>query len=129
MPNHIPSLYVGPSTLGGRGVFTNEEIPAEAAIELAPVIVLSAEDRIAIHGTALHDYYFIWEKTKAAIALGYGGLYNHAAQPNADFYMDYEQRTINFFALRTIAAWEEITINYAEGGDVRTKLWFTPKKA
>ncbi len=130
MANHIPSLYIATSRLGGRGVFSSEPIPADSPIETAPVIVLSEEERALIHQNRLHDYYFVWETTGAAIALGYGGLYNHAKDPNTDFYMDHEALTINFFALRDIAAGEEITINYSESAEegVHTELWFAPKK-
>ncbi|MEM8582959.1 MAG: SET domain-containing protein [Bacteroidota bacterium] len=115
----IPSLYIKPSPISGRGVFTAEDLPEGAAIEIAPVIVLSKADKAAIHQTILHDYYFNWgEDGRAAIALGYGGLYNHAADPNADYYMDFDGQTINFFARRDISAGEEITIDYGD------RIWF-----
>lgn len=115
----IPSLYINTSPISGRGVFTAEALANGAAIEIAPVIILSKADKDIIHQTHLHDYYFNWgENGLAAIALGFGSLYNHAADPNADYYMDFEGRTINFFACRDISAGEEITIDYGE------RLWF-----
>lgn len=119
----LPHLYVAPSPLGGRGVFTAAEIPAGTIIELAPVILLSAEDRTTIHETHLHDYYFQWDGDQAAIALGLGSLYNHNDEANADFELDYEFRQIRFAALRTIKTGEEITTNY-RNGDPEMKLWF-----
>ncbi|MEL6392999.1 MAG: SET domain-containing protein [Bacteroidota bacterium] len=115
----IPNLYIKPSPISGRGVFTSISILSGSTIELAPVIVLSAVDKETIHRTALHDYYFNWgEDGQAAIALGFGGLYNHASDANADYYMDFEGLTINFFARRDIAAGEEITIDYGD------RIWF-----
>ena len=119
---HLPFIYIRPSPLGGRGVFTAEPIPAGTVVELSPVVVLSAEDRAAIHETRLHDYYFIWEGDGAALALGYGSLYNHAAEPNLDFEMDYDFLQIRFTALREIAAGEELLIDYLTGGG--EELWF-----
>jgi len=116
-------LYVAPSPLGGRGVFTPEEISAGDIIELAHVILLSAEERTVVHETTLHDYYFQWDGDRAAIALGYGSLYNHADKANAEFELDYEFEQIRFIALRKILPSEEITTNYRVG-DKEMKLWF-----
>ncbi len=119
----LPHLYVAPSSRGGRGVFTAEELPAGTIIELAYVILLSADDRQAIHKTKLHDYYFQWDGDRAAIALGYGSLYNHSEEPNATFELDYPFEMIRFTALQDIAAGEEITTNYRVG-DASMDLWF-----
>jgi len=106
-------------------VFTGAEIPAGAIIELAPVILLSAEDRAAINETHLHDYYFQWDGDRAAIALGLGSLYNHHEAANASFELDYEFKQIRFVASRTIQSGEEITTNYRSGAP-DMKLWFKP---
>lgn len=119
----VPFLYLKPSALGGRGVFTAREIPRGSLVELAPVIVLDRVDRQAIHDTHLHDYYFVWEGESAAIALGYGSLYNHSGAPNLDFEMDYDFRQIRFTTLRDIVAGEELCIDYTSGDD-REELWF-----
>lgn len=124
---HIPSLYIGPSPRGGRGVFTSEDIEAGSMIEISPVVVLSAADLKLIHQTHLHDYYFMWEDGRCAIALGYGSLYNHASEPNADYGMDFDDHSISFYAIEPIEAGEEITINYIVGGDEQEELWFVEK--
>lgn len=126
MSMHIPGLIVAPSAIAGRGVFTSIPIEAGDTIEVCPVIVLPAKDLSAIHGTFLHDYYFLWEDGQCAIALGYGSLYNHSANPNAEYYMDYENTAITVYSLRPIAPGEEITISYTDDGDQRTTLWFEP---
>ena len=123
----LPFLYLAPSPLGGRGVFTGAEIPAGTTIELAPVILLSAEDRKVIHKTHLHDYYFQWDGDRAAIALGYGSLYNHADEANAEFELDYAFEQIRFVALKDISAGDEIFTNYRTG-DPEMKLWFEKKQ-
>lgn len=130
MSSRIPHLYVSSSPRGGRGVFTAAAIPSGSIIELCPVIVLPPEDLPRIHATRLHDYYFLWnpgddpEEDGCAIGLGFGSLYNHASQPNADYEMDYEHETLRIYALLDIAAGEEITINYTDGEDEKTRLWF-----
>lgn len=124
MSMHIPSLYIAPSPLGGRGVFTAAAIEPDDTIEICPVIVIPAKDVPLIHQTHLHDYYFLWENQQCAIALGYGSLYNHAAAPNAEYYMDYDNQAISIYCIRPIAPGEEITISYIDENDERTKLWF-----
>lgn len=119
----LPFLYLAPSPLGGRGVFTGAKIPAGTTIELAPVILLSAKDRKVIHETHLHDYYFQWDGDRAAIALGFGSLYNHSDDANAEFELDYDFEQIRFQALQDIAAGAEITTDYRTG-DPEMKLWF-----
>ena len=119
----LPFLYVAPDAHGGRGVFTAADIPEGTTIELAEVLLLPAKDREVIHETSLHDYYFQWDGDRAAIALGFGSLYNHSEAANAVFELDYDFIQIRFIALRDIAAGEEITTDYRVG-DPEMKLWF-----
>jgi len=119
----LPFLYVAPDAHGGRGVFTGNEIPKGTTIELAEVLLLSAEERTIIHKTSLHDYYFQWDGDRAAIALGYGSLYNHSEAANAVFELDYDFHQIRFIALRDINSGEEITTDYRVG-DPEMELWF-----
>lgn len=119
-------LYVGPSILGGRGVFALEPIAADSLIEICPVIVIPADQVALIHQTILHDYYFLWgeNEKEAAIAMGYGSLYNHAVDSNATYEMDFELLTIDIYAIKPIQAGEEITINYHGVPGIKDKLWF-----
>jgi SET domain-containing protein len=121
----IPSLFVGPSSLHGRGVFTYAEIEEGTLLEVCPVLIIPKAEVSVIHKTVLHDYYFTWgdAQEEAAIVLGFGSIFNHSETPNAQFIMDYEQQTMDFFAMRTIPAGEEITINY-NGEEVQRELWF-----
>lgn len=135
MSTQIPGLYILRSEERGRGIYTAIDINKGDLIESAPVIILSPEERKVIHKTILHDYYFIWnpdqqegdvdvEKCGCAIALGYGSLYNHSEEANANFIMDYENNRIDFEALRDIKSGEEITIDYQDGELGDFGLWF-----
>lgn len=120
----VPSLYIASSEGKDRGVYTAEPVVSGALIEICPVIVLPPEDRERIHGSLLHDYYFLWEgEGETAIALGYGSLYNHAEPANADYEMDFPGRCIRIIATRNIGAGEEVCIDYTDGVD-RSTLWF-----
>lgn len=129
MSMHIPGLYIAHVDGKGRGVFTAEPVSEGDLIELCPVLVLSPKDLPAIHATQLHDYYFLWgeKRDHCAIALGYGSLYNHADEPNAEFELDFEDQMIAIRCIRSIAPGEEITIHYQPDGDIAEGLWFQVK--
>ena len=126
----LASLYFAPSALGGRGVFTSEPIREGSILEVCPVVVLPPEELPIIHGTKLHDYYFLWgwEDNQCAIALGYGSLYNHAYHHNAQYLIDIDNETIDIVALRDIEEGEEITVSYNGDPEDLTPVWFDEKK-
>ena len=98
----------------GRGVVAERPFRAGETIERPPVIALPAGDTARIRATRLAGYYYEWgpDCKQAAIALGYGSLYNHSYEPNARFVFHEPEECLEFIALRDIAAGEEITINY-----------------
>jgi uncharacterized protein len=129
MSLHSQQIYVAPSPLGGRGVFTAKKIYQGDIIEVCPVIVMKVGEQELLDTTTLYDYYFLWEdealglKT-CAIALGLGSMYNHFAPANADYQMDTEHATIDIIAVRDIEPGEEITINYHGDPNDTSPTWF-----
>jgi hypothetical protein len=96
----------------GRGVFAGRAFEAWEFIEVCPVLVLSAEQVEKGLGS-LESYVFLWgEGGDLALALGYGSLYNHSSDPNAEFNPRLGRGEITFRALRRIEAGEQIFINY-----------------
>lgn len=115
----------------GRGIFALEAIPADETIETAPVIVMTAEDRLHLDCTLLHDYIFEWQpegQKQCCMALGYVPVYNHAYHSNAEYFMDYENQNISVRTVRPIAEGEEITINYNGDWNDETPVWFDVKE-
>ena len=125
----LPILYIMETTERGRGVYTNEAIPEGTTIEIAPVIVLNAADRAVVDATLLHDYIFEWgeDECEAAVALGYVSIYNHSVDANCKYDMDYEHKTIQILTKRSIAADEELCINYNGDGVKNKPVWFEAK--
>lgn len=126
LQTQLPGLYIMTDDVKGRAVYCSEDITEGSIIELCPVILLSQQDTKAIHDTRLHDYYFIWnvETAESCIALGYGSLYNHSDDPNAEFENDFESQLIRIKANRDIKAHEEICIQYLSKDDEEYSLWF-----
>ncbi len=125
----LPILYIMETGQRGRGVFTTEAIPAGTTIEIAPVIVLNPSERAVVDSTLLHDYIFEWgiDEKQAAVALGYVSIYNHSADANCKYDMDFEHKTIQIQTKREVAVDEELCINYNGDGVTDKPVWFEMK--
>lgn len=107
----------------GRGIFAAAPIAAGTVIEAAPIIIVPATDCPLLDRTILHDYYFHWDgdpdgEGSGAVALGLVALCNHSRRPRARVRRNFAQVTLDLVALMTIAAGEEVTIDY------NCPLWF-----
>ena len=95
----------------GLGVFAKEKIPKGEIIEVCPLIKLNTPPISDV----LDDYRFFYPKQGSnriyVVVLGYGSLYNHNNQNNADW-RDGKPMTFEFFALRDIEPGEEICTRY-----------------
>ena len=125
----LSCLFMAESPAKGRGMFTNELILTDTIIEIAPVIVMSAADRILLDKTLLHDYIFEWgtDKTQCCMALGFVPIYNHSYNSNCEYFMDYSTNTIMLKTVRNIEAGEEVFINYNGDFNDKAALWFDAK--
>ncbi|MEO8771757.1 MAG: SET domain-containing protein-lysine N-methyltransferase [Ferruginibacter sp.] len=119
-------LYLERTAHKGKAVFTHEKIAANTVIEMAPVIVMSKEDRQHLDKTLLHDYIFEWgkQKDKCAMALGFIPIYNHSYKSNCEYFMDFEEDTILVKTVRAIKKGEELTINYNGDWNDSKSVWF-----
>lgn len=119
-------VYVGPVAGKGRGVFAGEKIFCGEMIESSPAIVFSESEWKHIKDTIFTYYCYLWGEgyKEGALVLGFGSLYNHSYEPNAQYVRREDIKTMDYVALRDIEAGEEITINYnGEDGDM-TPVWF-----
>ena len=125
----LPSLFIGPTENMGRAVFTSENIEAGTIVEVAPVIVMSAEERKWLDKTLLHDYIFEWggDKQQCCMALGYVPVYNHSYKSNCEYEMDFENKNISIKAVHFIKAGEELFINYNGNWNDNKPVWFDVK--
>ena len=119
-------LFIKRISTKGRGVFTKEAIASNTLIEEAPVIVMSAEDRVNIDKTLLHDYIFAWGKNEeqCCMALGLVPIYNHSYESNCEYFMDFVKEIIQVKTVRQIEKGEELTINYNGDWNDEKKVWF-----
>jgi len=122
-------VYVAATLKRGRGVFTRAALKKNTLIEIAPVVVMSAEERKLLDRTLLHDYIFEWggNAGQCCMALGYVPLYNHSYQSNCEYEMHFRQQLIQVKTVRAIAAGEELFINYNGDWNNGKPLWFDAK--
>lgn len=119
-------LYIQEISPNYRGVFCSQLIKNGDLIETCPVIVIPKTQVSRVDKTVLYDYYFIWgeQSNEAALALGYGSLYNHSTNANAVYVVNFIDREIYFLAVKDIDANTEITVNYNGTPDDTAKVWF-----
>ncbi len=121
-----PCLYIAEAGTKGRGVFTSAGITANSVIEIAPVVVMSHDERKLLDQTLLHDYIFEWgeDTQECCLALGWASVYNHSYTSNCTYDMDYDENIITIQTVREINAGEELTINYNGTWNNDKKIWF-----
>ncbi|MBL7737645.1 MAG: SET domain-containing protein-lysine N-methyltransferase [Chitinophagaceae bacterium] len=122
----LPFLFIASADDKGRGVFTSENIEENTVVEIAPVIVMSREERRLLDQTLLHDYIFEWgvKKEQCCMALGYVPVYNHSYRSNCEYEMDFDTLTISIRTVRFIKAGEELFINYNGEWNDSKPVWF-----
>jgi hypothetical protein len=86
-------------------------IASGETIEVCPILELAEGEASGL----LDDYIVSLEEGRAGVALllGYGSLYNHSDEPNAEYIVEADD-AYSFVALRDIEAGEQITISYGE---------------
>lgn len=101
----------------GKGVVATENIEKDEIIEFCPIIFISEKEASFFEkeGTILKFYWLLQPETKkSCLMLGYGSLYNHSKNPNAE--VDYDINELKdylfFRALKKIEAGEEIVFDY-----------------
>ena len=107
-----------------RGVFASVDIPKGTMFHQAPVIAYPNEQHEHIEKTLLADYAFEYGINHTAVLLGYGMLFNHSYHANADYQINFDNHSFDFFAHTDIKAGEEIFINYNGEVDDPELLWF-----
>ena len=107
-----------------RGVFATQAIAKGELLHEAPVIAYPNSEHELIEQTLIADYAFEYGVHHTCLLLGYGMLFNHSYEPNADYEINFEHHNFDFYAHKDIAAGEEIFINYNGEVDDDEQLWF-----
>src|SRR5579872_5611360 len=100
-------IVVKKSTTHGYGVFADKNLKKGEKIEECYVIISRGGDK------ALEDYYFD-ARGRYALFTGYGIIYNHSDEPNADYVINSKKRVATIKAAKSIRKGEEIFVSYGE---------------
>jgi SET domain-containing protein len=112
-----------------RGVFASSNIKKGEIIEESPVIVIPKKDQKVLDKTYIFNYYFDWGNSdQPAIALGFGSLFNHSYDPNAEYKENVKKRIMIFRSIKDIKKGEEILTNYNGESTDKSPIWFKVKK-
>lgn len=101
------NLIVKKSPMHGYGVFAGKSIRKGEIIEECYIIITKGKDK------ALEDYYFD-AKGKDALLTGYGIIYNHCDDDNAEYTLNLKRRLATFKAIKPIKKGEEIFVSYGD---------------
>ena len=130
----LPPVRIEEHPLKGYICIATEDIPAFSLIERCPTVKFASEvliDLFRLRGNRiiLHDYNYIRGgngKAFSYFAMGYGGVYSHSDDPNAEWDIneatDGGRDTILIRAKKDIAEGEEVTIRYTP--KINGRLWF-----
>lgn len=110
----------------GRGVFALKSFKTGEVIEICPTLRMTPTERKLCSKTILDYYMYPWKSTRSAsLVLGYGSIYNHSFDPNADWKQNFKTKTMVYRAIKPINKGEEITVNYNGEPDDTTPIdWF-----
>lgn len=114
----------------GRGAFAKKDIRKGTVIDIANVVPLPNKDYKKICKTILYHFCYIWEDPKHkpefenAITLSISQFLNHSFKPNVKYLYDYDEKSIEFSAVRNIKKGEELTVNYNGLVKDQTPVWF-----
>ncbi len=112
-------------TAKGLGVFALREFREGELVEACPVILFQCG--FSDLPRALQERVFNWTVLSSAaipniqaVALGYGGMYNHSNPANMRYEARVDAQTplLLFVATRSVPAGQELTINYNSQGGV-----------
>ena len=111
-------IFVQNSPVHGLGVFAKELIQEGEVFEICPILDLGIPKGTS--SSVLMDYRFNWPQgvdnwDLQVVAWGYGSLYNHSDNANANWRSNLENNTFEFYATKNIEPEQEIFVWY--GGD------------
>lgn len=102
------AIFVKKSSTHGFGVFAGKTIRKGQKIEECYTIFSRRGGN-----RQLEDYYFDADG-KYALLMGFGSIYNHSDDCNADYKINQKTRVTTLTAERTIKKGEEIFVSYGE---------------
>jgi hypothetical protein len=97
----------------GRCVIAARDIPKGKRVLADPVIFVPGEESEHTDKTAVGRYVFQWnDDDDICVVLGFGSLINHGLPENVALISNYEEMTMEFYAIVDIKAGDELVYDY-----------------
>jgi hypothetical protein len=97
----------------GRCVIAARDIPKGKRVLADPVIFVPGEESEHTDQTAVGRYVFQWnDDDDICVVLGFGSLINHGLPENVALISNYEEMTMEFYAIADIKAGDELVYDY-----------------
>ena len=108
-----PELVVQIVPGKGRCVIAARDIPKGKRVLADPVIFVPGEESEHTDLTAVGRYVFQWnDDDDLCVVLGLGSLINHGLPENVALVSNYEEMTMEFYAIADIKAGDELVYDY-----------------
>lgn len=108
-------------------MFATTDIPKGALVLADPVIFVPGEESEYTDQTVIGRYVFQWnEDDDLCVVLGLGSLINHGLPENVSLVSNYEQMTMEFYALKDIKAGDELVYDYGHADGELTEYYGIP---
>jgi hypothetical protein len=115
-------VVVHPSEIAGIGVFAVRAFTPGELIERCPLLRVEGSAWQCSAVLFEHAVTVSTRPLRVALPLGYGALYNHADDPNADWSVDLSAAAMEVAARRHISPEEEIFIYYGREFSAQEKV-------
>jgi uncharacterized protein len=112
----------------GRCVIAARDIAKGARVIADPVIVVPGEESDHTDQTAVGRYVFQWnDDDDLCVVLGLGSLINHGLPENVALVSNFEEMTMEFYAIADIKAGEELVYDYGHEEDELADYYGIPR--
>lgn len=114
----------------GRCVFAARDIAKGSLVLADPIILVPVGESEHTDQTVVGRYVFQWnEEDDLAVVLGLGSLINHGLPENVSLVSNYENMTMEFYALSNIKAGEELVYDYGHDHGELSEYYGIPGEA
>jgi uncharacterized protein len=114
----------------GRCVFAAKDIKKGTLVIADHIIFVPGDESEYTDQTVVGRYVFQWnDDDDLCVVLGIGSLINHGLPENVSLVSNYEQQTMEFYALTDIKAGDELVYDYGHEAGELNEYYGIPKEA
>lgn len=113
----------------GRCVIAARDIAKGARVLADPVIVVPGDESEHTDKTAVGRYVFQWnDEDDICVVLGLGSLINHGLPENVALVSNFEEMTMEFYAIVDIKEGDELVYDYGHEADELSGYYGIPQE-